>query len=125
MFQWSLLFVSSLLALAMATHTGNDWPSGSITCGNNIYTRSNVERPIPQGLVAYPRKFNNINNLTIQCLGGSLEEFPILPGRPYTTGSAGPDRVIYIRAQHEAEYCTVVTRRDGFDGNPFVLCEGS
>ncbi|PBK72006.1 Ribonuclease/ribotoxin [Armillaria solidipes] len=139
MFQWSLLFVSSLLVLAMATPTGRDWSSEPVAdCGKNNYTiaavRAAVEEgygrsfvPISQDLVAYPHEFNNINNLTMRCLGvdPTLEEFPILPNGPYVTGSPGSDRVVYTRAKDGAEYCAVVTYLDGLNGNPFVLCNGS
>ncbi|KAK0237049.1 Ribonuclease/ribotoxin [Armillaria nabsnona] len=138
MFQWSLLFVSSLLALAMATPTRRDWLSDLIMCGKNNYpiaaVRTAVEEgygqsfvPISPDLVSYPHEFNNINNLTMQCLGvdPTLEEFPIQPNGPYITGIPGSDRVVYTRAKDGAEYCVVVTYHDGLDGNPFVLCNGS
>ncbi|KAK0431923.1 hypothetical protein EV421DRAFT_2040995 [Armillaria borealis] len=140
MFQWSLLFVSSLLALAMATPTGRDWSSEPVAdCGKNNYTiaavRAAVEEgygrsfvPISQDLVAYPHEFNNINNregqsrrlwIAVSWCGSDPR------GGPYVTGSPGSDRVVYTRAKGGAEYCAVVTYLDGLNGNPFVLCEGS
>ncbi|KAK0189554.1 guanyl-specific ribonuclease C2 [Armillaria mellea] len=127
----------------MATPSRGGWPPGPFTCGNNTYTIDAVKEAIgegyglslmsnsSQGLVPYPHQFNNVNNLTMRCLGDSnmdtilLEEFPIRSSGLYITGDPGPDRVIYTRAQDGAEYCAVVAVRDDISGNPFVLCKGS
>ncbi|KAK0216163.1 hypothetical protein IW262DRAFT_1464684 [Armillaria fumosa] len=138
MFQWSLLFFFSLLALAMATHTRDHWPSRPIVCGNNTYTRSDVEWAIEVGAFRslpavgdefhYPRKVNNVNGLPSRCLrdrNATIFAFPILPNQQYVNGNPGPDHVIYTVDENKPECCAVITYSDGMSSNPFVLCKGS
>ncbi|KIY70262.1 ribonuclease-domain-containing protein [Cylindrobasidium torrendii FP15055 ss-10] len=126
-------FVASALFATLAVASPLDpraWPSGSVTCGSNVYTLAQVKSATaagyaqvgnPIGSNSYPHKFNNYEGLSMWCSGeSSYQEWPILKSGTYSGGSPGADRVIF---SSNGVYCAVVTHT-GASGNNFVSCSG-
>ncbi|KAF9261684.1 Ribonuclease/ribotoxin [Marasmius fiardii PR-910] len=131
MFKSTLFLLGSLLSVAVATPLASRaLPSGPVTCGNNVYTVSQVVSAVsngvnhldnPIGSNSYPHRFNNREGLSMWCTGKTLfNEFPILRSGAYTGGDPGADRVVF---SDDGVYCAVITHT-GASGNNFVSCEG-
>ncbi|KAH8832413.1 guanyl-specific ribonuclease C2 [Flagelloscypha sp. PMI_526] len=134
MFTRSLLVLSSvLLAIATPTPTIDKraWPTGSVTCGSNVYTLAQVKSATaagyaqiddPIGSNSYPHTFRNDEGLSMWCSGESAyNEWPILKSGTYSGGSPGADRVIF---SDNGIYCAVVTHTGASSTNGFVSCKG-
>ncbi|KAK0484725.1 guanyl-specific ribonuclease C2 [Armillaria novae-zelandiae] len=124
MFHQSLAILVTLLAFALAVPA---LPVGSVTCGTNSYTPTEVQAAITAGRTTgsqmrnhYPHQYRNFEGLNMQCAGPPYNEYPILPGGLYTSGPPGADRVVFNNA---GDYCTVMTHT-GAVRNGFRLCIG-
>ncbi|EIN12042.1 guanyl-specific ribonuclease C2 [Punctularia strigosozonata HHB-11173 SS5] len=107
-------------------------PSGTVTCGSNRYSVSQVVNAVDQGFDLheegktlgsdeYPHQFFNDEGLDLFCSGSSWQEFPILESGSYTGGSPGADRVVFNTA---GTYCAVITHTGASEENGFVSCKG-
>ncbi|KIK54474.1 hypothetical protein GYMLUDRAFT_231883 [Collybiopsis luxurians FD-317 M1] len=107
------------------------WPSGSVTCGSNVYTLAQVKAAVargvedlddPVGSNSYPHAYYNYEGLDMWCTGESspYNEFPILESGLYTGQDPSTDRVVFA---DDGTYCAVVTHT-GASGDDFVACDG-
>ncbi|KAK0220981.1 guanyl-specific ribonuclease C2 [Armillaria nabsnona] len=120
----SLAILVTLLALALAAPA---LPVGTVTCGTNTYTPTQVQIAINDGVAhlitpirKFPHQYRNSEGLTMRCAGPPYNEYPILPGGLYTGRRPGADRVVFDNA---GDYCTVMTHT-GAVGNGFLPCIG-
>ncbi|KAF8920666.1 Ribonuclease/ribotoxin [Mucidula mucida] len=132
MVQFSFVFITSVLAtFATASPLARRaWPSGSVTCGSNVYSLAQVKSATtagyaqidsPIGSNSYPHTFNNYEGLSMWCSGESdYNEWPILTSGTYSGDSPGADRVVF---SDNGIYCAVITHT-GASGNNFVSCAG-
>ncbi|KAJ7760640.1 guanyl-specific ribonuclease C2 [Mycena maculata] len=131
MFTRSLIIVSVLAALALATPTRRALPSGDVTCGSNVYTVSEVSSAVSSGFAhvndpigsdSYPHQFFDDEKLDLFCSGSTWLEYPILPGsKAYSGGSPGADRLVFNTG---GTYCAVITHTGASSENGFVSCKG-
>ncbi|KAK1985877.1 ribonuclease [Colletotrichum cereale] len=106
---------------------------GTVTCGDNSYSRKQIEEATAEGCrlyVArqqvgtseYPHRFNNRENLVL-ATSGPFQEFPIIPSGNYTGRSPGPDRIVmdpnYLNG---CVYVGTMTHTGASDRNGFVSC---
>ncbi|KAG7094960.1 hypothetical protein E1B28_005761 [Marasmius oreades] len=131
MFKAYLLLLGSLLSVTVASPVeSRSLPSGSVTCGSNVYTVSQVVSAVsngvshlnsPIGSDSYPHIFENREGLPMFCTGKTVfEEYPILKSGAYNGGSPGADRVVF---SSDGVYCAVITHT-GAGGNNFLACKG-
>ncbi|KAJ6556261.1 Ribonuclease/ribotoxin [Mycena capillaripes] len=124
----AMLTALVLAPLALATPTLG--PTGPVTCGNAVYTSSQVNYAVQMGQRRiggggeYPHIFNNFQDLPLHrdCrVSGRVYEYPLKAGAGFTGGDPGPDRVVFAAA---GSYCGVVTHT-GAAGNNFISCRGA
>jgi hypothetical protein len=124
----SLLTTTLLFAFATAQGTAS---ISSVTCGNNKYTRKQIDEATGEGcrLFAaglqignnnYPHQFNNREALVF-ATSGPYQEFPILTSGNYTGRSPGPDRIVF-RTRGSCDYVGAMTHTNAPTNNGFVLC---
>ncbi|KAI0796452.1 Ribonuclease/ribotoxin [Irpex lacteus] len=132
----ALLAVSAATAASIA---GRALPSGTVTCGSNKYSVSELTAAINAGVKDlnsgnlpdnYPHQYYDeaSENIKLYCSGsGPWYEFPLLPsGAIYTSSesnyqSPGTDRVIFTKS---GTYCAVVTHTGAASYDGFVACKG-
>ncbi|KAK0619576.1 Ribonuclease/ribotoxin [Immersiella caudata] len=124
----SILTTALLIAVAAAQGTVS---ISSVACGNNKYTRKQIDEATGEGcrLFAagqqignnnYPHQFNNREALVF-ATSGPYQEFPILTSGNYTGRSPGPDRVVF-RTRGSCDYVGAMTHTNAPTNNGFVLC---
>ncbi|KAH7099980.1 guanyl-specific ribonuclease T1 precursor [Auriculariales sp. MPI-PUGE-AT-0066] len=145
----ALRWISATFFIAVATATpiatptvkegpsqvqGRALPSGTVTCGSNLYSVSRISSAVAAGgshvaagttvgSNSYPHRFYNYEGLNMWCSStpsGPWYEFPILSsGSIYTGGSPGADRVVHTT---NGTYCATVTHTGASSTNGFVQC---
>ncbi|KAI0690272.1 Ribonuclease/ribotoxin [Cytidiella melzeri] len=132
----ALVLTSATMAASIA---GRSLPTGTVTCGSNKYTASELTAAINAGLKDmdsgdlpddYPHQYYSeaSEDITLWCSGdGPWYEFPLVPGGSiYTSSSSdyvspGTDRVIFTES---GTYCAVVTHTGAASYDGFVACKG-
>jgi len=114
-------------------------PKGSVTCGSNVYSVSQLTSAINAGVKYlnsgnlqddYPHQYYDepSEHITLWCSGsGPWYEFPLVPGGAIYTSppndyhSPGTDRVVFTGS---GTYCAVVTHTGAATYDGFVACKG-
>ncbi|KZS93715.1 ustilago Sphaerogena ribonuclease U2 complexed with adenosine 2'-Monophosphate [Sistotremastrum niveocremeum HHB9708] len=133
------MFAKVLVLIASASLALASLPSGTVTCGSNKYTSSELTSAINAGLNDlnsnnlqddYPHQYYDepSEDITLYCSGnGPWYEFPLVPGGAiYKSTSShyvspGTDRVIFTGS---GTYCAVVTHTGAASYDGFVACKG-
>ncbi|KAK0665309.1 Ribonuclease/ribotoxin [Cercophora samala] len=123
-----------LLALSAATATTAQGTSGigQVTCGNNNWSKAQIEEALEEGCRLheerqqlgqnnYPHRFNNREGLVFAA-SGPYQEFPIVRNGAYEGGSPGPDRIVFNpNLNGDCVYVGTMTHT-GASGNGFNMC---
>ncbi|KAK4641825.1 uncharacterized protein QC763_504230 [Podospora pseudopauciseta] len=122
-----------LLTLSAATATAQGTSSiGQVTCGNNNWSRSQIEEALEQGCRLhedgeqlgnnkYPHRFNNREGLVFAA-SGPYQEFPIVRNGVYEGGSPGADRIVFNPNLNGACVYVGTMTHTGASGNGFNMC---
>ncbi|KLO18305.1 ustilago Sphaerogena ribonuclease U2 complexed with adenosine 2'-Monophosphate [Schizopora paradoxa] len=133
-----MLFTKLAALLVAATSALAALPSGTVTCGDNKYSVSELTAAIDAGIKDlddnnlpddYPHQYysESSEHITLYCSGdGPWYEFPLVPGGAIYTSSnsdyqsPGTDRVVFTES---GTYCAVVTHTGAASYDGFVACE--
>ncbi|KAK4203225.1 Ribonuclease/ribotoxin [Triangularia verruculosa] len=123
-----------LLALSAATATTAQGTAGigQVSCGNNNWSKAQIDEALAEGCRLhedgeqlgnnkYPHRFNNREGLVFTA-SGPYQEFPIVRNGAYSGGSPGPDRIVFNpNLNGNCVYVGTMTHT-GAGGNSFNMC---